>query len=228
MRAINHWLWTAGLALQCLLVVVLLVRGIARRFPIFTLLIAFYTIRSTVLFGLFGHIAPATYRTLYNGLSLADILLQVMVAVEVGFHGLQKLGWNWRHAAAFPGLIVLAGVVTWAIANALPARAPVPLDRGAVFTSALMLLLFLWMIWMKASPLPCSIAAGFAFYGAISLMAEVERSRITFPRGASTSAAWSYVQIGVYLVVLLFWLLALRDDQNRWGGMTLTTHPTTT
>ena len=28
-----------------------------------------------------------------------------------------------------------------------------------------------------------------AFYGAISLMAEVERSRITFPRGASTSAA---------------------------------------
>ena len=163
MRAINHWLWTAGLALQCLLVVVLFVRGIARRFPIFTLLIAFYTIRSTLLFALFGHVAPATYRALYNALSPADILLQLMVAGELGIHGLQKRGWNSRHAPALAGLIVLAGVVTWAITTALPARAPVPLDRGPVFTSAVMLLLFLWMIWMKAARLPRFITAGFAF-----------------------------------------------------------------
>jgi hypothetical protein len=228
MTEINLWLWIAGLALQLLLVVALLVRCVAGRFPIFTLLIAFYATRSALLFGLFGHVNPTTYHALYSGLSLVDILLQLMVAGELGFRGLQKHGWSWRRAASFPGLIVLAGAVTWSFTSALPARAPVPLDRGAVFTSALMLLLFLWMTWMKASGLPRSIAAGFAFYSAVGLMAEVERSRTGFARNASTYSEWSYVQAGVYLVVLSFWLLVLRHDQERRHEMTLSTRPTST
>jgi hypothetical protein len=125
-------------------------------------------------------------------------------------------------------LIVLAGAATWSITSALPARAPVPLDRGAVFTSALMLLLFLWMRWMKASGLPRSIAAGFAFYSAMSLMAEVERSRTGFARNANTYSGWSYVQAGVYLVVLSFWLHMLRRDQERRHEMTFSARPTST
>jgi hypothetical protein len=226
--SINHWLWTAGLALQCLLLIALLVRRIALRFPIFTLLIVFYTIRSTVLFALFGHVSPTTYRTLYNGLSPADIFLQLMVAGELGFYGLQKRGWRLGRAAAFSGLIVMSAVVAWTITAVLPAHAPIPLDRGAVFTSTVMLLLILWMKWMKASRLPFSIAAGFAFYSAVSLIAEVERSRITFGRDATSYSAWSYVQVGVYLIVLLFWLLVLRDDQEGQAAMALSVRPTPT
>jgi hypothetical protein len=141
---------------------------------------------------------------------------------------LQRRGWTWRRATAFPVLVVLAAGATWGITTALPMRAPVPLDRGELFTSALMLLLFLWMTWAKASRLPYSIAAGFAFYGAVGLMAEVERSRTALARNASAYSTWSYVQAGVYLAVLLFWLLALRDDHERPGAMTLSTHPTAT
>jgi hypothetical protein len=229
MTGINHWLWTAGLALQCLLLIALLVRGIAPRFPIFTLLIAFYATRSALLFGLFGHVAPATYRTIYNGLSPADIFLQLMVAGELGFRGLQKRGWSWPRRAALPGLIVLAAAaVAWSVAIAVPARGPVPLDRGVVFTSAVMLLLFPWMIWLKAPRLPRTIAAGFAFYSAISLMAAVERSRLAFARNASAYAAWSYVQAGAYLVVLFFWLFALRGDRERQDVIPLSARPTAT
>lgn len=228
MRWINQWLWMAGLALQSLLLAVLLVRGVARRFPVFVLLILFYAIRSALLFALFGHVAQATYRTLYNGLSSFDIFLQLMVAGELGFHGMQQRGWTWRRATAFSALVVLAAAATWSIATSLSPRGPVPLDRGALFTSALMLLLFLWMTWAKVSRLPYRIAAGFAFYSAVSLMAELERSRAGFGRNAIAFSAWSYVQASIYLIVLLVWLLVLRDDQDPRDRMTLATRPTTT
>jgi hypothetical protein len=228
MRSINHWLWTAGFVLQCLLVAALLVRGVARRFPVFVLLIAFYAARSALLFAIFGHVTAATYRTLYNGLSPVDIFLQLLVAGELGLHGMQKRGWTWRRAAFFPGLVVLAAAAAWSITTVLPERAPVPLDRGALFTSALMLLLFLWMTWAKASRLPYSIAAGFGSYSAVGLMAEVERSRVAVARNPRAYSAWSYVQAGVYLAVLLFWLLVLRDDQERRSAISFSTRPTAT
>jgi hypothetical protein len=91
-----------------------------------------------------------------------------------------------------------------------------------------MLLLFLWMTWEKASRLPYSIAAGFGSYSAVGLMAEVERSRVAVARNPSAYSAWSYVQAGVYLAVLLFWLLVLRDDQERRSAISFSTRPTAT
>ena len=50
-----------ALALQCALLALVFVRGVARRLPGFTVLLGFYPLRAVVLFVLFGHLATPDY-----------------------------------------------------------------------------------------------------------------------------------------------------------------------
>ena len=86
MNGLNLCLWLAGLALQAFLLVVLFRRKLVLRVPVFSFLIAFYVVRAAVLYVLSPRMAPPDYSHLYSVLSLADLCLQILVAVEIGVH----------------------------------------------------------------------------------------------------------------------------------------------
>jgi peptidoglycan/LPS O-acetylase OafA/YrhL len=213
MHILNTSVWIAGLVLQCFLLVALFLRRVARRLPIFTALLSFYVVRSILLYSLSGHLAPDDYGTLYNALSLADFVLQIVVAGELALCVVR--GANRRTGSAWIKtglLIVLAVAIAAGAASRVSVPGRYPPDRGMAFVAILMLFLVLGMIAAKVSGPPRRVAEGFAFYGAIGTLAGIERAYAAIARDARAFTAWSYTSTTTWLVVVLFWILALRPD----------------
>jgi hypothetical protein len=211
MSALNLCLWAIGLALQVLLVAVLFLRGLVRRFPVFAFLIVFYIVRSVLLFALFGLVQQNTYSQLYDFLFLADFCLQILLAAEIAVCILRlQGGWSLRRVATAAAFVILGVAIAGGSAALLPARGRVPIDRGAAFASALMVLLVVWMVFARMSGSPRRIAEGFAVYGVTGILAGIERNYAALHRYPGAYAASSYAQAGVYMVVVLYWLLTLR------------------
>jgi hypothetical protein len=215
MSAINLTLWLAGLALQALLVILLVVRRLASSNMLFTLLIVFYILRSVLLFTLFGHVQSGGYQQLYSLLSLADLLLQMMIATQLAVGILKQTGdWRLQHGPKIMAIFGFGLVAAAAIAASLPEHGRVPVDRGAAFVSVLMLLLFFWMLLARVSSVLRSIAAGFAVFGITGVVAGMVRNNAALYRDPAAYTAASYAQAGIYMAVVLFWIFALRLDQQ--------------
>jgi hypothetical protein len=211
MHILNTSVWIAGLILQSFLLVALFVRRVARRLPVFTMLLSFYVVRSVLLYSLSGHLAPDDYGTLYNALSLADFVLQIVVAGELALcvlRGTNRRTWpGWTKTGI---LIVLALAIAAGSASQVSVPGRYPPDRGMVFVAILMFFLVVWMIAAKASGPPRRVAEGFAFYGAIGTLAGIERAYAALARNHGAFSAWSYLSTAAWLVVVLFWIFALR------------------
>jgi hypothetical protein len=214
MHIINTSVWIAGLVLQSFLLVALFLRHVVRRLPVFTVLLSFYVVRSILLYLLSGHLAPDDYGSLYNALSLADFLLQIVVAGELALCILR--GANRRGGPAWIKagiLIVLALAIAAVTASRVSVPGRYPPDRGMAFVAIVMLFLFLWMIAAKISGPPRRVAEGFALYGAIGTLAGIERAYAAIARNAHAFTGWSYLSTATWLVVVLFWIFALRKDK---------------
>lgn len=214
MNTINTYIWAAGLVLQAVLFALLWLRRLPRRAVVFTFLIGFYIVRSTVL-----KLLPLQGRGLYDGLALLDLCLQLLLVAELTIRAFRsRWQWTWPNRAKFAGLVVSGIAVAWGVAIALTAPGRVPVDRGAVFVSVLMMLLLLAMMVTAVSGLPRRIAEGFAFYGLVGIAAAVGRNHAALHANASAYATWAYIQAGTYLVVVLYWLLTLRPDSRMLSG----------
>lgn len=214
MKSVNLLVWSAGVVLQIVLLVVLLVGGPARRFPLFTTLIAFYVVRGIALDGLFGHLTRAGYANLYDALSLADVGLQILVAAEIAICVLRGRGaWTWRRGVELGGMCMGAVAAAAAISAALPSRGPAPLDRASAFASLLLLLAGVWGVSAGAGGAVRRIGAGFAAYGGVAVLAAVERNYAALHRNRAAYAAGEYAQAGIYMAVVLFWIVALWDGK---------------
>jgi hypothetical protein len=214
---INASIWACGLILQTALLIALFRRRIARRFPLFTLLIAFYLLRSIVLFLLSSHIAITSYISLYNTLSIVDILLQISVAIEVINHLARgNAGWTLRHCALAATFLCIADIATILTTAIFPPHPPVPLDRSQLFLSFLMILLFAWTISIRsASPLLRRVILGFALYGTANLLASTGRTYASRHNRADVYEAWSYTLAAAYLAVIVLWLFTLKAEDSQ-------------
>jgi len=216
MNVINLCLLGAGLGLQVLLVVVLFRRGVARRFPIFTLLVIFYVLRSVALFALFDYLARSAYSRLYDFLSFADLCLQILLAGEIALNMLRKnRGWTLHRMAKVAFFATLALGAAGGVAALLPTPGSVPVDRGAAFAAVLMVLLFLWAVLARVDRAPRRIAEGFAVYGIVSVLAGIARSYAALHRNAGAYAASSYAPAGIYMAVVIYWLFTLEHFSFR-------------
>lgn len=213
---VNTLMWIASLALQLALFAALFVRGVARRFPIFTTLIGFYLVRSALLFLIFDHVAPIIYHSLYNTLLSLDLLVQAAVAIEIILHLIRNQGgWTLLRGLAPIAILLIATICTALIAALIPAHAPIPVDRTQFFFSFLMILLFTWALSIPASTLVVRrITAGFALYGIVNVSANFSRTYAAIHNDAPLYVTWSYTLAGIYLLVVLFWLLSLKGPQN--------------
>jgi len=207
---INDAVLGASLALQCGLLALVFVRGVARRLPCFAVLLGFYPLRSAVLFVAFGHLAPADYAALNDWFSLAGLVLQLVVAVEIGWKIFRMPGRRWGFAAwAIPVAAWVGTMLLWA---ALPERSPVPPDRLQIFCSLSMVLLWGWAAVERAPRLVWRVAAGLAAFGAADLMATAGKAAAAMHRDAAAFSGWSYASSGVYIAVVVFWIFALPKD----------------
>jgi hypothetical protein len=222
---INHLIWFAGLLAHLLLLTVLFTRKRAAVFPWFTLLIAFYLVRSVglvIALRISGHPAPLATATLID---LVDVLLQFAVLAELSWVALQPLGSLRR--ATMPLLLLASGIV---IVLRLSPPGQTTLQAWLVLLHFLLSVLMLeWgiVIAFLRRPLRLSwrsevaaISLGFGIYSAVLLAGG---SYFTTGREMRDYVVFSYLRVVTYLLVVVFWTVSLwrvqrPEDASPWPG----------
>jgi len=162
-----------------------------------------------LLFFLLGHIGPEDYASLYRGLTLAGLLLPIVVAGEIGWKLWRAGGKTRWYLWLAP---VLAGALAWGLWRVLPDRAPIPPDRVQMFGSLIMILLCGFAVAARARGVLRNVVIGLAVFGVVDLLATAGKSVAALHRDAAAFAGWSYASSGVYLLVVLFWMVTLRAE----------------
>jgi hypothetical protein len=197
-----------ALVLQAWLLFLLFRRRMASQVVLLSVLFFFYIVRSCLLFALFHHISRTASETLYNWLSLLDIMLQIALAVELSLaivhSGSKSL---LRRSLPIPLCFLLAGALTIALTAVLPAQSRVPADRGVLFTGFLFLLLLAWSLSVRLTLWRRSVLIGFAVIGGSGILSQSAKTVAALHHNAHLFSFWSYENAGVYLIVLLFWVL---------------------
>ncbi len=225
MTKLNLILWAVSLALQCLLLAALFSRAIARRIPILAVLIGFYILRSAASYTVFRYLQPASSEFLFSWLAVIDVVLQtvtawVLFSAAERFAGLGTVerGGSWaslagastlRLFAVFSVLLMVAAGVAVVGSMFIRANPRAPVDRTILFISTVYLLVFLATVRDKAPALIRRLVAGFAFYAGASIVCQIGRAVAGAHRDVTAFQLWSYAEPAAYLVLVLFWIVAL-------------------
>ncbi len=210
-EALNNSIWSVSLVLQFGLLALMFLRRIAGRIPSFTVLLVFYPVRAAVLYFLSGHLAKDDFLSLYQGLALAALVLVILVAAELGWRLWKVLSRARWGLLATP---VVAAVAAQGLWRSLPTKSLVPADRVEMFGSALMILLFAFALAGRAPEFLRKVTGGLAAFGLVDLMATTGKHIAAERRDAAMFAGWSYANSGVYVLVVLFWMLSLRRQTS--------------
>lgn len=222
MHIANLLLLGAGLILQTVLVVVLWRRRLALAVPSFTLLIVFYLLRSICLFLLSNKLQRTELGELYDALALVDLGLQLLVAAEITFQILRKAGKRtWAYGSKITALCALSIAAAAAISIAIPARGRLAADRGSAFAAILMLLIFVWARVVRANWMLRMVTGGFALFGIAGIATGMMRSHAITHRQMVTYAVGSYIEIAIYLGVILFWISQVWKSQRNTVPVTV-------
>lgn len=207
----QHLIWTAGLVGHLLLIAVLFIRGGARRFPFFTLLIAFDVVRALALALVLGHLARPALLFASNIFEVADLLLEFGVLAELVLTALWPLGRIRR--VTLPLLLLGSAILV------VSRVAPVSRYGGRVGPLLLHFLLgvlfFEWAIVLALLLKPLrlgwrsrlvAISFGFGLYSATLIFAG---GYFRVGRDISDYIFFSYLRISVYLAVVLWWIVTM-------------------
>lgn len=217
-------LWGAGLAAHLLLLLVLVVRGHARRFPWFTALIVFYLLRSVIpQLPMTRHLDQGSYVRLFWGFELGDILLRVLVLAELVWHAFKDSRVSRGRIVAWSVVAVAASAVPTVLMGPLPAsQIWAAFAKGNLLAAFLSLALLAALIatrrttglsWRSAVS---RIAHGMAFYAFVFLALEALRlwaPGAASPHGGQRVAYFHYwMQLsaaGAYLLTIVYWAVGL-------------------
>ena len=215
--AINNSIWTASLLLQGSLIALLFVRRVAWRIPSFTLLLIFYVLRSVALYFFSSHLAPSAYVATYSVLAIADLFLQLAVAIELELRlfplpsgGLPSQ--SLRRLALLLTLAVLAFGATLLLSHSIPATAPIPADRLQMFDAMFFVVIGVFAIARTSSCFLLRVINGLAIYGVFAVASSIGRTLASVHRDARSYNIWSYIVSIVWLLAIAFWIFVLKPD----------------
>ena len=213
--SLNLALLAIGLALECALAWAVFRRGIARAYPGFTALVLFYPLRAAALFVLARSLDADAYNSVFTLLAAAEIPLLAWVCVELTLRLLRRAGgWSWRSRMAMLMLIAIAFTLTWVALSLVPEKQLA--DRVQLAAGALMLELFGVSLKFARSGEESGnltrIPAGFAACAAFQFAALAGRAHAMAQHASGEYIAWSYVPACGYLLVVAFWLAALKPE----------------
>jgi len=148
--ALDKLLWAVTFSADAALLLVLLLRGRWRQFPVFTVWIAFLAARTVALFLIFADGPPHLYARVYWLAVWPDFLLQLGVAIEIARIVLRPTGTWVRDArlqfwtAGLAGA-ALAALFAWWVTPAAHSALAVWRLRGNLFTSLVICEVFVAM-----------------------------------------------------------------------------------
>jgi hypothetical protein len=207
----NHIIWVAGLLGHLILLVVLFSRRRASRFPWFTLLIGFYLLRSIGLAATAHFTGHPAHRFATQAIDLTDVCLQAAVLAELMWMALRPLN---RSRQATLSLLLLASGALMVFRVAPPVRVWHSMALVLIhFLLSVLLLEWAVLLLFLLRPLQLSwrshVAAISFGFGVYSLALLAGGGYFTIGREMSDFVLFAFVRIGVYLLVLLWWIVCL-------------------
>lgn len=216
-------LWAAGFVGHLAILMVLLIRRRARKFPAFTSLIVLNVLRTVALFFISREATRAVYFYVFWSLALADVALQFLVVYELASQIFRPLG-HWasdvrgRLGLWFAGSLGFALLLTWIPAPASSFWMQVIFLKGSFFSAALMSELFVGMIALSSvsglnwSSHVAKIAQGFAVYSVATLIFETANTSLGLRGDGRVYNALSLIRMILYLGCLAYWIASLCQD----------------
>jgi hypothetical protein len=213
-------LWLTGFLGHVALLLVLLLRGRARTFPIFTALMILNVIRTVVLFLINREGSKAMYFYAFWSLASADIALQFGIVYELASKIFRPLG-TWasdirtRLAMWAGASVCLALLLTWIPKPQSQFWMQVLLLKGSFFSAALMSELFVGMIALSSvaglswSSHAAKIAKGLAFYSVVTLIFETANTSFGLNGNDRIYGELSRLRMVLYLCCVMYWILSL-------------------
>ncbi|WP_245632236.1 hypothetical protein [Edaphobacter aggregans] len=221
LASIQDMFWVAGLVAHLILFFVLWKRARAKDFPYFTALIVTNIVKTIVLNRVRYHGSGNAYRVTYFGFAILDLALQLCVTHELASHVFAPTG-KWAPDIRKGFAVVAAFSV---LVASLLACLPTPpektllksiLDRGNVFSSALLCELFVGMIAFSVTArLPwkthvARITQGLGFYSLVGILTESGHS--VLGSGTPLSLMLTFVRMTTYLICATYWIVTLWRD----------------
>ena len=209
--ALSALVWAISLLLEFTLFAALFSRRLARVVPFFTNFVGFYLMRSAFLFLILNPANVDTYSRLYRLLLMLDAMVQFCVAAEITRHlALNHGAWTRRNITICIVLLCAAVLGTYLI-TALPLHGDVQIERSVMLFSFYMIFLYGWCIGLhESSTIIRNVSQGFAIYSLINIVANIGRTAATIHDHPRRYFAWSYVLLGAYVVVVIYWLSTLK------------------
>jgi hypothetical protein len=217
-------LWAAGFIEHAALLVVLLVRGRWKTFPVFTVLIGFNAFRTMLLFAIYTYGSDQTYKVVYWIASFLDLALQVAIVFEIARVVLKPTG-TWvqdaRRMFLLSGIIgaIFAAIIAYIINPTAASNLGFWTEKGSLFSAMLTVELFVSMAFASTrlglvwSSHVMRIGQGLAVWAIAALFVEGAYSHF----GPNWhDGVLDNVRILVYQAVTIFWIITLwRSEPKR-------------
>lgn len=220
-------LWAAGFLEHAALLLVLIVRGRWKTFPVFTALIGFNTFRTILLaliLAIYQSPSSIQYAYAYWGASFVDLVLQIGIIYELARVVLKPTG-TWVQDARRQFLIygIVGAIIAAAIAYGLNPSSPTTLDfwieKGELFSAMLTLELFAAMLFastrlgLVGSSHVMRLGQGWSAWAIVALLAEGIYSY--YGPGWHNDLP-DTVRMLVYQCVTIYWIVTLwRPEPER-------------
>jgi hypothetical protein len=231
LSGIDLLFWLLGFLENLGLLVVLVYRRRAERFPFFTALITLNVIRTIVLYLVLRYSTRDGYFYSYWSLSVLDTILQLCVVYEVASRVFRPLE-VWAHDVRgnfvwlFGVSLSVAFLLTWLASP--PARTWMQsfTTKGNLFTAALQSELFVAMMALSIHVrLPwrthvAKIAQGLGAYSLLGVLIETGYSYFGIGRQLPAFILLSHVRMAAYLVCVNYWIISLWRKERTVRTMT--------
>jgi len=198
-------------------------RKLLRRLSLFVALITLYILRAAVLFVGLRLFDRSTYLQVESVSSLFDLVLQLALAYSLARKFTQSR-LNTQHFAGskllssalflFASCLLVSGILTLLLVSVFPSYAPVPLDRGVVFSGLVFLLLVVFVRQRSEGTAEGRIFLGFCIASMANILSQCGRTLAATRHDPRTFLIWAYANSIVWIGVLVFWILRLQVDSS--------------
>ncbi|HEY5328588.1 MAG TPA: hypothetical protein VIJ79_01780 [Acidobacteriaceae bacterium] len=235
MTALDIFFWVAGFLDYSILLVILIAKHRARRFPIFTSMIAFIVCRSIGLYFVHRYGSDHAYSYTYWTLAIVDVALQLLVLYEVASKtfcpggqwapGIRRT-FLWMIAAS----VAVAASLAWLCEPAKRTLLGTIALRGNFSTSVLIGELFVGMIVLSVTtglPLRSHVARivqGLGVPAIVGILIEALQSYFGHSRGADFYQSMSHIQIGINTATQIFLIVTLAREAPEPRALPLQLH----
>jgi hypothetical protein len=211
---LDRLLWIASFVGHSMLLLVLVVKGRWRAFPVFTLLIGFSTLRTILLFSIYRYGSEQVYAAVYWGAEVLDLALQLGLVYEMASIVLKPASVWVRDARptilllGFIGTLIAAGLA-FAASPGRPSTLGGWNDKAQLFSIMLFCVLFASMmvassrfglVWRNHV---MGLGRGLTVWAIISLLVEACHSYF--------GPDWhfdllNHIRIGTYIGATVYWI----------------------